>query len=53
MLSISVWNTRSISSFVMPHSASYLGLMLMSSGWLKPLNTLTCGNLVTPVTRTK
>ena len=23
--------------------------MLMSAGWLKPLNTLTCENLVTPL----
>ena len=26
--------------------------MLMSKGWLKPLNTLTCENLVTPVSST-
>ena len=26
--------------------------MLMSFGWLKPLNTLTCENFVTPVSST-
>ena len=43
---------RSISSCVMPQSASYRASMLMSFGWLNPLNTLTCENFVTPVSST-
>ena len=46
-------NCTCSSSSVMPQSASYLSNMLMSLGWLNPLNTLTCENLVTPVRNTK
>ena len=37
---------------LLEHDSGNLDMVLMSSGWLKPLNTLTCENLVTPVNST-